>query len=80
MTVHTAHPGHRISTKTAAIALAGAVLAVGAGYGAAALVLDEAAAPSISEPYTFDFEPNYNVKPGLFPGTNREERALMHQR
>ena len=41
MTVHTAHPGHRFSTKTAGIALAGAVLAVGAGYGVATFVLDE---------------------------------------
>lgn len=80
MTTHTAHPGHHFTTKTAGIALAGAVLAVGAGYGVAALVLDEAAVPSITESDTFDFEPNYNVKPGLFPGTNNEERALMHRR
>ena len=50
MTVHTAHPGHhRISSRTAGIALAGALLAVGAGYGVASLVLDEAPA-SIIEP------------------------------
>ena len=49
MTVHTAHPGHRFSTKTAGIALAGAVLAVGAGYGVANYVLDEAPA-TITEP------------------------------
>ncbi len=79
MTVHTTHP-HRISATTAAVAFAGAVLAAGAGYGVATLVLDEEASPSISEPYSFDFEPNPDVEPGLFPGTNREERALMHRR
>jgi len=77
MTVHTAHPGHRFSTKTA-IALAGAVLAVGAGYGVTTLVLDEAPASITETP-----DPpvvNTEVEPGLFPGTNREERALMHRR
>ncbi len=77
MTVHTAHPGHHFSTKTAGIALAGAVLAVGAGYGVASLVLDEAPA-SITE--TPDITGGVPGESGLFPGTNREERALMHRR
>ena len=76
MTVHTAHPGHRFSTKTAGIALAGAVLAVGAGYGVANYVLDEAPA-TITEPVTDTGSP---PESGLFPGTDREERALMHRR
>jgi len=78
MTTHTAHPGHRFTTKTAGIALAGAVLAVGAGYGVANYVLDDAPA-TITEPA--EVPPgNPDVKPGLFPGTDREERALMHLR
>lgn len=81
MTVHTAHPGHRFTTKTAGIALAGAVLAVGAGYGVANYVLDEAPGASITEPVnTGPVGGNPDVEPGLFPGTNREERALMHRR
>jgi len=74
MTVHTAHPSHHVSAQTAAVALAGALLAVGAGYGAATLVLEEAPA-SITPPA--EGVPNEN---GLFPGTDHEERALMHRR
>lgn len=79
MTVHTAHPGHRFSTRTAGLALAGALVAVGAGFGVANLVLDDAPA-SITEPA--DISPgvvNEDVEPGRFPGTDREERALMHR-
>lgn len=79
MTIHTAHPGHRFNTKTAGIALAGAVLAVGAGYGVADFVLDEAPA-TITEPADSSPIVNDDVKPSLFPGTDREERALMHRR
>ena len=79
MTVHTAHP-HHVSARTAAVVLAGGVLAVAAGYGLATLVLDEAPAPAPVETEVFDFTPNQDVEPGLFPGTNREERALMHRR
>jgi hypothetical protein len=79
MTVHTAHPGHhRISTTTAGIALAGTLLAVGAGYGVANLVLDEAPA-SVIEPENTGLVGNPDVKPQQFPGTDREERALMHR-
>jgi hypothetical protein len=79
MTVHTAHPGHhRISTRTAGIALTGALLAVGAGYGVTNLVLDEAPA-SIVEPTVRPATGNEDVEPGRFPGTDREERALMHR-
>ena len=79
MTIHTAHPGHRFSTRSAAVALAGALLAVGAGYGVATLALDEAPA-SITEPEDVGFVGNPDAESGLFPGTNREERALMHRR
>ena len=80
MTIQTAPHHHHIPIGSAAVALAGAVLAAATGYGAATLVLDEAPAPSITEPYVYDFEPNGDVEPGLFPGTNREERTLMHRR
>ena len=66
MTVHTAHPGHHFNTKTAGIALAGAVLAVGAGYGVANYVLDEAPA-SITETPDTPVVRNPDVPPGLFP-------------
>lgn len=78
MTVQTAHPGHHISTKTVSLACAGALLAAGAGYGVAAVVLDGAPA-TITEPAD-SIIVNPDVKPGLFPGTDREERALMHRR
>ena len=42
MTTHFAHPGHHISTKSAAAALAGGALAVAAGFGVAMVVTDEA--------------------------------------
>ncbi|HEX6150201.1 hypothetical protein [Nocardioides sp.] len=76
MTVQTAHTGHHISTKSAAVALAGAALAVTAGFGIATVVIDDAPA-SITPPTEIV---NDGVEPGLFPGTDREERALMHRR
>ena len=78
MTVHTAHPSHHVSARTVAAAFAGAVLAAGAGYGVAALVLDEAPATAPAEPSSVPVNPDPPT--GLFPGTNREERALMHRR
>lgn len=78
MTVQTAHPGHHISTKSAAVALAGAALAVTAGFGIATVVIDEATpVPTEVVPRDGDGIPNES---GLFPGTDREERALMHRR
>jgi hypothetical protein len=80
MTVQTAHLGHHTSTKTVAAAIAGAVLAVGAGYGVAALVLDEA--PAIQAPTNEFYDPAFDrdlgFDPNGFAGTDREERALMH--
>ena len=76
MTIQTTHP-HPISTRTVAAAFAGAVLAASAGYGLAALVLDEAPAPTPVEPTSVPGNPD--PPNGLFPGTNREERALMHR-
>jgi len=80
MTVQTAHPGHHISTKTVGLAFAGALLAAGAGYGMAALVLDET--PAIEAPanefYDPAFDRDHGFDPNGFAGTDREERALMH--
>ena len=77
MTVHTAHP-HQISARTVTLAFAGGLLAATAGYGLATLVLDEAPTPvrTGEPPVTGNPEP----PTGLFPGTDREERALMHRR
>lgn len=80
MTVHTTHPSHHVSAQTAAVALAGGLLAAAAGYGAAALVLDEVPAQVVIEQVERPVIGNTDVKPELFPGTNREDRALMHQR
>jgi hypothetical protein len=77
MTVHTAHP-HHISARTATLALAGGLLAATAGYGVATLVLDEASAPAPAQPT--DVTGNPHPPTGLFPGTDKEERALMHRR
>ena len=80
MTTSTAHAGHHISTKTVTAAIAGAVLAVGAGYGVATLVLDET--PAIQAPanefYDPAFDRDHGFDPNGFAGTDREERALMH--
>ena len=82
MTTHTAHPDHRFTTKTAGIALAGAVLAVGAGYGVANVVLDET--PTTQTPTHESYDPAFDggmgFDPNRFAGTDREERALMHRR
>ena len=80
MTVHTAHPGHHISTKSAAVALAGAALAVTAGYGIATAVIDEVtpAPTEIGQIVGRDDDPGFD--PNGFAGTDREERALMHRR
>jgi hypothetical protein len=78
MTTSTAQPGHHISTKSSAFALAGAALAVAAGFGIATVVIDEAPpVPTEIGPADPDGIPNES---GLFPGTDREERALMHRR
>lgn len=80
MTTSTAHLGHHISAKSAAGALAGAALAVAAGFGIAAVVMDEAApVPTDIRPAVPDGDGIPN-KSGPFPGTDREERALMHLR
>ena len=77
MTVHTAHP-HHISARTVAVALAGGLLAATAGYGVTSHLLDEAPTPVPSD--TPPVSGNPDPPTGLFPGTNREERALMHRR
>jgi hypothetical protein len=74
MTVTTAHPGHHhISMKAAVLAFAGALLAVGAGFGIANLVMDDEVVPT-TPPAETGFDPNG------FAGTDREDRALMHRR
>ena len=80
MTVQTAHPGHHISTKSAAVALAGAALAVAAGFGIATVVIDEATpVPTDTSRVVPDGDGIPNES-GVFPGTDLEERGLMHRR
>ena len=80
----TTHPSHHVSTTNVALALAGAVLAVGAGYGVAAVVLEAPVAtlptPSVDlRPPSVDLR-DYGSNPEGFNGTNREDRGLMHRR
>ena len=77
MTIH-AQPSHHLSTTRLGLALGGAVLAVGAGWGLAAIVLDDpvSAPPTTPGPQV---EPGWGSDPNGFRGTNREERALMHR-
>jgi hypothetical protein len=75
MTTQTLQPATtHISTRTLAMAGAGALLAVAAGFGVYALVDD---APATSETTT-SFIPG--TSGDLYDGTNREARALMHRR
>ncbi len=79
MTVTTAHPGHHhISLRSAALASAGALLAVGAGFGIANLVLDDDVLPTEPPPTSVFDNPDYD--PNGYAGTDRENRAFMHRR
>jgi glucokinase len=79
MTSSTAPPGHHLSTTNLALALAGAVIGVGGGYGVAALVL-EAPVHTLPTPSgEIDLTDN-GSNPEGYVGTNREERGLMHRR
>lgn len=83
MTITTAHPGHHVSAKNVTIAFAGAVLAVGAGFGAASLLLEEAV-PVITEIGTNDTGVNdidryAGFDPNGYAGTDREDRAFQHR-
>jgi hypothetical protein len=77
MTTQTIHPGHRFSAKSVGLSIAALGVAVGAGFGVAALTLDQA---TVSPPtITVDYPP---AQPGsdAYNGTNREVRELMHRR
>lgn len=80
MTTTTAHPGHHVSVKNAGLALAGAALAVAAGFGVAGLVLDEDVLPApAGEGFTDPWgDPRYD--PNGYGGTDRETRAFQHRR
>ena len=70
-----AHPGHHhLSTTSLGLALAGAVLAVGAGYGLAAVLLDDAVPAAPSTPDVGN-QGGWGSDPNGFRGTNREERG-----
>ena len=83
-TTHLEH--HLPSTRTAAALAGAALLAAGAGYGVANLVLDD---PTIGAPVsriggssdsTFNDVDRYpGFDPEKFAGTDREERAIQHR-
>jgi hypothetical protein len=82
----TTHLGHHLPSTRTAVALAAAVLlAAGAGYGVADVLLDD---PRISAPAsqiggsdsTYNDVDRYpGFDPEKFAGTTREERALQHR-
>ncbi|QZY29720.1 hypothetical protein [Nocardioides coralli] len=83
MTITTAHPGHHhISVKATALAFAGALLAVGAGFGIASVVLDDEVLPITPAPAEseFDLDRYPGFDPNGYAGTNREDRAFQHRR
>lgn len=82
MTITTAHPGHHhVSVKSAALAMAGALLAVGVGFGIASVVLDDEVLPAAPPAQTgFDLDRGPGFDPNGYAGTNREERAFQHRR
>lgn len=92
MTIQTVPQSTRISPKSLALAFLGAGLAVAAGYGVGAVVLDEGAisSPSSQTPVqTGSQHTGHTWDPSRYPGfddpqkfgnTNREDRVLMHRR
>lgn len=81
MTHTIAHPGTHISATSAAAVLAGALLAVGAGFGIASLVIDEATTTT-SQVDTGEVTGNPGMgfsDPNGFAGTDRELRSFMHR-
>lgn len=77
MTTQTLQPVRHISTRTIAMAGAGTLLAVAAGFGVYTLV-DGSPATEDAVTGVTDFAPA--TTGDNFDGTNREARALMHRR
>jgi hypothetical protein len=73
MNAQALHPTHPASPKSLLVGLAGAALAVVAGLGIAAVVLDQPTA-STQGPGTIPASDYFGS------GTDREVRALMHRR
>jgi hypothetical protein len=85
MTTATAHPGTTVSLKAGALALAGLAVAAGAGFGIAAVVLDDPAVLGTSvvgtnDDTTNDIDRYPGFDPDGFAGTDREERSFQHRR
>jgi hypothetical protein len=78
MTSHTIQPLHHLSAKTAALALGALGLAVAAGFGIAAVTLDEQVT-STPGPIVVQ-APAAQPGSDAYDGTDREGRALMHRR
>jgi hypothetical protein len=63
---------HQVSLRSIGLALGGVVLAVGAGFGAAAVMLDD-------EPPATVPEQTYFPGSDIGTGTDRQDRELMHR-
>jgi hypothetical protein len=78
MTTQTIHPVHRFSPKSVGLSIAALGVAVGAGFGVAALTLDQA---TVSPPASVVVNaPGAQPGSDAYDGTNREVRELMHRR
>lgn len=75
MTTQTLQPVRHISTRTLAMAGAGTLLAIAAGFGVYTLV---DGSPATEDAPTSTFPPA--TTGDNFDGTNREVRELMHRR
>lgn len=86
MTTTTAHAGHHINPTMIGAAFAGALLAAGAGFGIANVVLDDVQVGAPASSIGSDVMSEYDVDryPGFDPngyaGTDREDRSLQHRR
>jgi hypothetical protein len=78
MTTQTIHPAHRFSPKSVILSVTALGAAVAAGFGVAALTLDEG---TVSPPTSIVVNaPGAQPGSDAYNGTNREVRELMHRR
>jgi hypothetical protein len=78
MTTEAIHPTHHFSPRTVLVALAGTALAVGAGFGAAAVTLDDGPEVTPTPAVITQYQPQLGSD--LSNGTDRQDRELMHRR
>ena len=78
MTTQTLHPPRHISSRTIGLGIAATAVAVAAGFGVAALVVDDPVTTAPSS--TVVNAPAAQPGSDAYDGTNREVRGLMHRR